>query len=78
MLTWLVIGPVSIVLSTAKGGLASKTMTLPTSLSVSHTCLPSGVAAMSGQNGLSCFTRPTMRFDLVSMTTVSGEKLEQT
>jgi len=28
--------------------------------SVNHTCVPSGVAAMLGQNGLSCFTRPTI------------------
>ncbi len=60
MLTWLVIGPVDSVLSSAKGGLASKTCVWPTSLSVNHTCAPSGVAAMSGQNGLACVTSPTI------------------
>ena len=45
---------------TSNGGTALKTITLPTSLSVNQTCLPSGVAAMSGQNGISCFTRPTI------------------
>ena len=37
--------------STLKGGRASNTIVLPTSFSVNQTCLPSGVAAMSGQNG---------------------------
>jgi hypothetical protein len=55
-LTWLVIGPVSIDFSTANGGCASNTMVLPMSFSVNQTCLPSGVAAMFGQNGLSCLT----------------------
>ena len=30
------------------------------SFSVNQTCLPSGVAAMFGQNGLSCLTWPTI------------------
>ena len=56
-LTWLVIGPVSIVLIGLNGGLALNTCVLPMSFSVNQTCLPSGVAAMFGQNGLSCLTR---------------------
>jgi hypothetical protein len=61
-----------------KGGLALKTCVLPMSFSVNQTCWPSGVAAMSGQKGDACATRPTCRWVLVSMTTVSGEKLEHT
>ena len=52
--------PVSIVVIRLNGGLALNTCVLPISFSVNHTCFPSGVAAMSGQNGLSCFTRPTI------------------
>ena len=55
-LTWLVIGPVSIVLIGLNGGLALNTWVLPISLSVNQTWSPSGVAAIFGQNGLSCFT----------------------
>ena len=51
-LTWFVIGPVSMVFKTEKGGRASKTVVLPTSFSVNQTCFPSGVAAMLGQKGL--------------------------
>ena len=50
--TWLVIGPLSMVFSAANGGRASNTVVFPTSFSVNHTCRPSGVAAMLGQNGL--------------------------
>ncbi len=50
-LTWLVIGPVSIALSVAKGGLASIATVLPTSFSLYQTCLPSGDAAMLGAEG---------------------------
>ncbi len=77
-LTWLVIGPVLRDLSTAKGGLASKTIVCPMSFKVSQTCVPSGVAAMFGQNGLSCRTRPTIRCVATSMTTTSGLKDEHT
>src|SRR5262245_14519121 len=76
--TGFVIGTVSITLTTANGGRALNPLVLPTSLSVSQTCLPSGLAAMSGQNGLSCFTCPTILCSAVAMTTVSGLKLEQT
>ena len=38
----------------------SNTIVLPMSFSVNQTCLPSGVTAMFGQNGLSCLTRPTI------------------
>ena len=51
-LTWLVMGPVSRVLSNTKGGFASKTWVNPVSLSVNQIWLPSGVAAMLGQKGL--------------------------
>src|SRR6516225_6826467 len=71
-------GPVSNTLSTSNGGRALNTIAFPTSLSVSQTCLPSGVAAMSGQNGLTCVTCPTTLWEAVAMTTVSGLKLEQT
>ena len=78
-LTWLVIGPVSSVFSTAKGGRASKTIVLPTSFSVNQTCLPSGVAAMLGQNGLACGTRARRsRASATAMTTVSGVNDEHT
>src|SRR5262249_16928671 len=63
---------------TSNGGRALNSMVLPTSLSVNQTCFPSGVAAMSGQNGLSCFTCPTILCSAVATTTVSGLKLEQT
>jgi hypothetical protein len=42
------------------GGLALNTCALPTSLSVNQTWLPSGIAAMFGQNGLSCLTLATI------------------
>src|SRR5713101_6669072 len=71
-------GPVSITLTTSNGGCALNTIVLPTSLSVSQTCLPLGVAAISGQNGLSCVTYPTTLCPAVAMTTVSGLKLEHT
>src|SRR6266571_4225605 len=77
-LTWLVIGPVSSTLSTSNGGWAEKTIVLPTSFKVNHTCSPSGEAAMLGQNGETCFTPPTISWVLVLTTTVSGVKLEQT
>ena len=76
-MTWLVIGPVSKALIGANGGFASNTIVRPMSLSVNQTCLPSGVAAMLGQNGLSCFTRPTTCLLAVSITTVSGLNEEQ-
>src|SRR5262245_57926783 len=77
-LTWLVIGPVSSVFSTANGGRASNTVVLPTSFSVNQTCFPSGVAAMLGQNGLPCGTRPTISCLATEITTVSGVKEEHT
>src|SRR5579859_1528278 len=58
--TWLVIGPVSIALIRLNGGFALNTWVLPTSLSVNQTWLPSGVAAMFGQNGLACLTFATI------------------
>ncbi|MNR01110.1 hypothetical protein D3C85_1169060 [compost metagenome] len=76
-MTWLVIGPVSSVLIRRKGGRASNTWALPMSLSVNQTCLPSGVAAMFGQNGLSCFTRPTIWWSATLTTAVSGLNDEQ-
>jgi hypothetical protein len=77
-LTWFVIGPVSNDLITANGGRASKTIVRPTSFNVSQTCLPSGVAAIFGQNELSCLTWPTIWCVATSTTTVSGLKDEQT
>ncbi len=77
-LTWLVIGPVASVRIGAKGGLASNTCVRPTSFNVNQTCLPSGDAAMFGQNGLSCFTWPTTWCVRTEITTVSGLKDEQT
>jgi hypothetical protein len=44
-------------LSSLNGGLASKICVLPMSFTVNQTCWPSGVGAMFGQKGLSCFTR---------------------
>src|ERR1700722_303600 len=78
MLTWLVIGPVSIVFRSANGGRPSKTCVRPVSLSVNQTCEPSGVVAMFGQNGLACTTRPTIAWDATSTATVSGVSEEQT
>ena len=66
------------VFSTVKGGLVSNTIVLPSSFKVGHSCLPSGDAAMSWQNGLACVTRPTIYFVALSMTAVSSEKLEHT
>src|SRR6185369_6325456 len=76
--TWFVMGPVSSDLMTANGGFALNTITRPVSLSVNHTWLPSGVAATSGQKGLSCFTLPTMVWLATSMTTVCGLNEEHT
>jgi len=56
----------------------TNTWVLPVSFRVNQTCLLSGVAAMLGQNGLSCFTRPTICLVTVSITTVSGLKDEHT
>src|ERR1700719_4788922 len=78
MLTWLVIGPVSSVLSTEKGGRASNTCVLPMSFSVNQTWEPSGVAAMLGQNGLACCTFPTILWSATEITSVSGVNDEQT
>src|SRR5262249_50323658 len=75
--TWLVIGPVSNNAILLKGGRALNTSVLPMSLSVNHTCLPSGAAAMSGQKGEAWGTRPTMRCECAYTYTVSGVKLEQ-
>src|SRR3989441_2690080 len=77
-LTWLVIGPVEIVLSTVKGGRALNTIVLPMSLRVNHTCWESGVAAMLGQKGLSCVTSPTISCAATEITTVRGVNDEQT
>src|SRR5712691_11574063 len=78
MLTWLVIGPVSIVFTTVNGGWASNTIVRPTSFSVNQTCLPSGDAAMFGQNWLAWATRPTILWVATEITTVSGVNDEQT
>lgn len=48
------------------------TCVFPTSFSVNHTWRPSGVTAMSGQNGETWVTRPTIAWRRVSMTTVHG------
>src|SRR5258705_12028390 len=77
-LTWLVIGPVSIVFSTVNGGRASNTITLPTSFSVNQTCEPSGVAAILGQKGLACGTRPTIWGSAPGITPSLGGKDQQT
>src|ERR1700712_5555566 len=71
-------GPVSNDLMTANGGRASNTCVRPTSFSVNQTCLPSGVAAMFGQNGLSCLTLPTMLWSAKAITLVSATNDEQT
>jgi hypothetical protein len=79
ILTWFVIGPVSSVFNSANGGLASsKTCVLPVSFKVNHTCEPSGVAAMFGQNGLACASLATTRWSATDTTSVSGLKDEQT
>src|ERR1700745_2719696 len=78
MFTLLVIGPVLKTLRTENGGCASNTSVLPTSLSVNHTCFPSGVAAMSGQNGLACLILPTIVWSATEITSVSGLNDEQT
>src|ERR1700742_2331458 len=65
-------------LITLKGGSALNTSVLPVSFSVNHTCLPSGVAAMLGQNGLACGTWPTIVWSATETTTVSGLNDEQT
>jgi hypothetical protein len=78
MLTWLVIGPVSSVFKSANGGCASNTWTLPVSFNVNQTWAPSGVAAMLGQNGLACWTLPTILWSATVMTAVSGVNDEQT
>lgn len=48
------------------------------SFSVNEIYLPSGVAAMFGQNGLACFKWPTIMWSASEITAVSGEKEEQT
>jgi hypothetical protein len=73
-----VIGPVSKVARTSNGGSARNTCVLPVSFSVNHTCLPSGVAAMFGENGEACLTVATIWWVFTSITFVSGVKLEQT
>src|SRR5215468_6005468 len=78
MLTWFVIGPVSIVFKSANGGWASNTWTLPVSFNVNQTWAPSGVAAMFGQNGLACGTLPTILWSATVITAVSGVNDEQT
>src|SRR5580704_13668567 len=78
MLTWLVMGPVLSTLRTVKGGLLSNTSVLPVSFRVSQTWLPSGVAAMLGQNGLACLTRATILGVATETTSVSGLNEEQT
>src|ERR1700693_6120075 len=60
ILTWFVIGPVSRVASTSNGGSARNTSVLPMSFRVNQTWVPSGVAAMLGQNGDACGTVPTI------------------
>src|SRR6185369_6312285 len=77
-LTWLVSGPVLIILSCAKGGWASMTTVAPISFSVYQTCFPSGVAAMFGQKGLGCGTLATWVWLATSNTTSSAVKDEQT
>src|SRR5256884_9572400 len=56
--TWFVIGPVPRIFSTVNGGRPLNTMVLPTSFSVNHTCPPSGVTAMLGENEHSLGIRP--------------------
>lgn len=46
--------------------------------SVNPTCEPSGVAAMLGQNVEACLMRPTVAWEAVSITTVSGVNEEHT
>ncbi len=77
-LTWLVIGPVSRVLRIANGAVAWKAMVLPVSLSVIHTCLPSGEAAMFGQKGLGWGTRASIWWSATRTTSISGLNEEQT
>ena len=77
-MTWLVIGPVSMVLITLKGGCALKTCVAPMSFSVNQTCLPSGLAAIFGQKGLAWSRWPMIRWSATEITTVSGVKEEQT
>jgi mRNA interferase HigB len=52
---------VSSTASVLNGGLALITCVLPTSFSVGQTGVPSGVAAIFGQNGEACVTLPTIR-----------------
>src|ERR1700761_9616967 len=66
------------VLSTLNGGCALNTSVLPVSFRVNQTCLPSGVAAILGQNGLACSTLPTTLWSATVITAVSGVKDEQT
>ena len=47
------------------------------SLRVNQTCWPSGVAAIFGQNGLSCLTRATIVWSATLTTSVSGVNDEQ-
>src|SRR5262249_22302570 len=76
--TWLVIGPVSKVALTSKGGSARNTCVLPISFKVSHTCLLSGDAAMFGEKGDAWATVAITLCVFTSTTFVSGIKLEQT
>src|ERR1700739_2620844 len=71
-------GPVSRTFSVLKGGCQSTTWCRPVSFSVIQTCLPSGVAAIFGQNGLTCLTVATILCVAVEMTSVSGLNEEQT
>jgi hypothetical protein len=60
--------------------LAANTIVLPTSFKFQGEPHPLAVgeAALLGQNGETCFTRPTISCVFVLITTVSGVKLEQT
>ena len=55
-----------------------KTTTLPISFSVNQTWSPRGAAAMLGQNGEGCATRPATRRVRTSKISVWGVKLEHT
>src|ERR1700743_1798313 len=72
MFTWLEIAPLSRTLRTVKGGFPSNTSVLPVSFRVNQTWVPSGVAAMLGQNGLACLTRATMLCVATETTSVVG------
>src|ERR1700719_4017850 len=76
ILTWFVIGPVSRIAQTLKGGRALNSSVLPVSFNVNHTCCPSGVAEILGQKGDGWGTVSTMSLLLTSTTTVSVTKLQ--